>query len=311
MKKMILSIFVLALFLASCTRQEITSFEECVKAGNPVMESYPPKCSANGKTFTQVIDQQLKPVNPAAVSCTNAEKNAEACTLEYMPVCGDNGKTYGNKCGACASKEIESYVPGECSAEETAHVCTEEESARTGCTKEYMPVCGEYLLNTGETRYETFSNGCVACSSMKVVKYTEGACSDAGDETKYLSRDPDQCAMMGVWICDEGFGLFSDDTGCGCRPIEKQTIGGQRDEHGCLGPAGYSYDDDVGACIRVWELDEDQRRAASIAVFTVDFPVTIASVEKLDCVGCFKVTMQKNDGEERIEVILTDWKVTG
>lgn len=31
---------------------EITSFEECVDAGNPVMESYPEQCSANGRTFT-------------------------------------------------------------------------------------------------------------------------------------------------------------------------------------------------------------------------------------------------------------------
>lgn len=30
----------------------ITSFDACVAAGNPVMESYPEQCSANGKTFT-------------------------------------------------------------------------------------------------------------------------------------------------------------------------------------------------------------------------------------------------------------------
>lgn len=30
----------------------INSFEECVAAGNPVMESYPEQCAANGKTFT-------------------------------------------------------------------------------------------------------------------------------------------------------------------------------------------------------------------------------------------------------------------
>ncbi len=35
--------------------QEITNFEECAKAGNPVMESYPRQCAANGKTFTEVI----------------------------------------------------------------------------------------------------------------------------------------------------------------------------------------------------------------------------------------------------------------
>jgi putative hemolysin len=46
--------------------------------------------------------------------CTEAEKTAEACTMEYMPTCGDDGVTYGNKCSACASKKIDSYTPGEC-----------------------------------------------------------------------------------------------------------------------------------------------------------------------------------------------------
>jgi len=35
---------------------EITSFEECVAAGNPVMLSYPPRCkTADGKTFTEEL----------------------------------------------------------------------------------------------------------------------------------------------------------------------------------------------------------------------------------------------------------------
>lgn len=33
------------------THKQITNFEECVAAGNPVMESYPEQCAANGKTF--------------------------------------------------------------------------------------------------------------------------------------------------------------------------------------------------------------------------------------------------------------------
>jgi hypothetical protein len=33
----------------------ITNFETCVKAGNPVMESYPRQCTADGETFTEEI----------------------------------------------------------------------------------------------------------------------------------------------------------------------------------------------------------------------------------------------------------------
>ncbi len=31
--------------------KSISSFEECVAAGNPVMESYPEQCNANGRNF--------------------------------------------------------------------------------------------------------------------------------------------------------------------------------------------------------------------------------------------------------------------
>lgn len=37
---------------ASPRPTSINSFEECVAAGNPVMESYPEQCAAGGKTFT-------------------------------------------------------------------------------------------------------------------------------------------------------------------------------------------------------------------------------------------------------------------
>lgn len=37
---------------------KIDSFEECVAAGNPIMESLPEQCSANGKTFQN--EAQLK-----------------------------------------------------------------------------------------------------------------------------------------------------------------------------------------------------------------------------------------------------------
>ncbi len=35
---------------------EITNFEECATAGNPVMESYPRQCRTNGENFVEIID---------------------------------------------------------------------------------------------------------------------------------------------------------------------------------------------------------------------------------------------------------------
>lgn len=48
-------------------------------------------------------------------------------------------------------------------------------------------------------------------------------------------------------------------------PAEEK-IGGQRDEHGCLGPAGYSWNENIGACIREWELNTSEKEAAKMAV---------------------------------------------
>lgn len=38
----------------------ITNFEECAAAGNPVMESYPRQCRANGQNFTENIGNELE-----------------------------------------------------------------------------------------------------------------------------------------------------------------------------------------------------------------------------------------------------------
>ncbi|MBD3388398.1 MAG: hypothetical protein GF416_04940 [Candidatus Altiarchaeales archaeon] len=87
-------------------------------------------------------------------------------------------------------------------------------------------------------------------------------------------------------------------------------IGGDRDEHGCLTPAGYSWDGEIGACTRSWEIkDENVRRAATTAVDHVgwDDGVTVVGVEAGGCPGCYYVTVEK--GSDRVEVELNNWTV--
>lgn len=97
----------------------INSFEECVAAGNPVMESYPRQCRANGQTFIEVIET-------AETACTREQRQTQACTKEYLPVCAQVRvecikapcepipQTFGNVCSACQNERVLSYQQGEC-----------------------------------------------------------------------------------------------------------------------------------------------------------------------------------------------------
>jgi len=62
------------------------------------------------------------------------------------------------------------------------------------------------------------------------------------------------------------------------QPVQPNThpIGGERDEHGCLGPAGYSWCEAKQACIRVWE-QYCTAAAPKEVVFACDESKTIAA----------------------------------
>ncbi len=165
-------IFAVCLAIFGCSQAGITSFQECAAAGNPVMESHPRQCMADGQVFVEAADSkqlcesaggkydtdfgectgisagvcesiggrfdmcasacrhdpgaqvctmqcvQVCYINQdiplEAPTCTEEQKQAEVCTMEYNPVCGDDGVTYSNACEACAGGKVDAYIPGEC-----------------------------------------------------------------------------------------------------------------------------------------------------------------------------------------------------
>ncbi|MFA6088677.1 MAG: DUF333 domain-containing protein [Candidatus Woesearchaeota archaeon] len=143
-----------------------------------------------GECFT--LKNNKKVVN----TCTEEQKSAQICKLDYNPVCGSDGLTYGNSCGACAAK-VDTWTQGEC----ISHVCTTEEKANKACTREYMPVCG--------SDSKTYGNKCTACSEG-IDSYVTGECSTPTcSECPLLSQpSPD--------FCKDGKVVAGVTDNCGC-----------------------------------------------------------------------------------------------
>lgn len=57
----LIALLILYIFNSGSNNSRITNFEECVKAGNPVMEIYPRQCKTNGMTFTEELQENNLP----------------------------------------------------------------------------------------------------------------------------------------------------------------------------------------------------------------------------------------------------------
>lgn len=149
---LLLLLLLIIFFSFGCTSGEsINSFEECVAAGNPVMESYPRQCSANGRNFIEIVandslvDFEIKAQFPDKI----VYENNNGLTIKMEIDCAERNGIF-NECGSPCETENEACV------EVCAYTCelptfSQEEAyslAVTGCSSGEVSSAAIYNNNT-------------------------------------------------------------------------------------------------------------------------------------------------------------------
>ncbi|XP_061477870.1 ovoinhibitor-like isoform X2 [Rhineura floridana] len=179
-----------------------SQFPEPEKGKPPLCtDDYHPVCGTNGVTYPNKcgfcaarresegpLDIENEGECEKKDECSNfpvpPKGQLAACTLEFAPICGSDGVTYGNLCTFCAAKRqsgntITINNHGECEKkDECSKFPVPPKGLPAACTFELAPVCGSDGV--------TYPNKCTFCavkrqSGNNITINNEGECEQKPD----------------------------------------------------------------------------------------------------------------------------------
>jgi hypothetical protein len=120
-----------------------------------------------------------------------------------------------------------------------------------------------------------------------------------------------------TWICEDGQWMKHGNPNASM-PTEPcgnpQIIGGERDVYGCLGPAGYSWDEAEMRCVKNWiEVDNPERYQVTNFMTCSDAGYPIMESYPRQCLAPHGKTYTEEIGNEieKIDLIIIDYPRPG
>lgn len=158
--------------------------DDCIdpskRSMRPCTDEYKPVCGCDGKTYSNECAAEVNGLTSWTKGACDSGKTRnddcidpnkvsnKGCPENWDPVCGCDGKTYGNECEAKA-KGIQSFTKGKCGDDKKQGCIDKTKINPEGlCPMNYAPVCG--------CNGQTYSNECKAIIAG-VTKWTQGACN--------------------------------------------------------------------------------------------------------------------------------------